>query len=495
MFVLIFAGCNRTATPEPAVEIAQLSIGAADAGITGATTTGIRQPSLALSQEGLTLLSIDGRVLPRLAEQWAWAPDDRSLVVTLRPGVTFHDGTQMSAGKVAEILQTAVKRPGNLAQYPALTSITGVAARGDREVVLSVSRRSTFLPEDLELPITLPNNIGTGAFRIVKNDPTEIVLDRFEQHYSGTPAIRRVVITPFQTLRTAWTSLLRNEIDMVTNVPPEAVEFVSTDDVQVVRYARRFQFLIGFNSRRGPLANPMVRRALNLAVDRADLIERVLGGNATPATGPLWPQHWAYDRSARAYGFEPALAMSLLDQAGLPARTVSQGPATRLTFTCLLPANFTLVERLALEIQKQLYNVGVDMRFEVVPPAEFGARMDKGAFDAALLDMNSGPTLGRPYVYWRSARSFQGLNVFGYENPNAERLFQDISDATNEGAIRSATGRLQQVFMDDPPALFLLWNEGARAVRRDFQIVQDPGRDPLFSIARWTSASGATESR
>ena len=71
----------------------------------------------------------------------------------------------------------------------------------------------------------------------------------------------------------------------------------------------------------------------------------------------------------------------------------------------------------------------------------------------------------------------------------AERLFQVINDATNEAVVRSVTSRLQQTFLDDPPALFLSWNEGARAVRRDFKVVQDPGRDPLSSIARWTAAA------
>ena len=451
-------------------------------------TTGMRQPAMALSQEGLTSLNTDGRVLPRLAEKWTWQEEPPSLVVTLRSGVTFHDGTPATADLVAKIFADAIKRPGNVAQYPALADVTAVIPRGASDIVLRVSRRSAFLPEDLEVPISLPNNIGTGAFRIVRNESSEIVLERHDRYYEGTPAIRSVVIRPFQTLRTAWTSLLRGEIDMVTNVPPEAIEFVSNEDVQVVRYARRFQFLIAFNSRRPPFTVPLVRRALNLAIDRQAIVASVLDNHAAAATGPLWPQHWAYDKSVTPYSFNPALAISTLEQAGLKLRSTPKntGLNSRLTFTCLIPANFTLLERLALELQKQLYNVGVDMQFEVVPAAAYGQRLESGEFDAALIDMNSGPTLGRPYVFWRSAKQFRGLNYFGYENDEAERLFEVIRDSTNEAVVRSATSRLQQVLLEDPPAIFVAWNEGARAVRKDFQVVQEPGRDPLFSIGRWT---------
>jgi ABC-type transport system substrate-binding protein len=142
-------------------------------------------------------------------------------------------------------------------------------------------------------------------------------------------------------------------------------------------------------------------------------------------------------------------------------------------------------------VQKQLYNVGIDMQFEVVPSKEFDARIREGKFEAILIDMISGPTIGRSYMFWRSTRRFPGgLNVFGYENREAERLFDVLRTSTNEIATQSAFIRLQQVLVDDPPALFLAWNERSRAVRRDFQVVQDPQRDPadpVYTIWRWTT--------
>jgi peptide/nickel transport system substrate-binding protein len=450
----------------------------------------MRQPTAGLSLEGLTALNVDGHALPRLAASWAWEDENLTLRLTLRPNVLFHDGTRLTASTAVEALREGISRPGNRALYSSLADIKEVSAAGDSDVLIRLTQPSGFLPEDLELPLVRGNQTGTGPFKVVKSDPAEVILDRFDHYYLGSPSIQRVTIRPFNTLRTAWTSLLRGEIDMVTSVPPEAVEFVQNDNVQVVSFGRRYQYVVAFNSKQGPLKSPVVRRALNIAIDRDEIIKKVLQGHGVPSTGPLWPQHWAYDRATPGYGYQPAVAKSLLDVIDRSPRvnlaSSNGAPNASVRFTCLLPANFSVLERLALEVQRQLYNVGVDMQFQVLPADEFNTRISEGRFEATMLDMISGPTLGRAYIFWRSSRHFRGLNTFGYENDEAERMFDVLRTSTNDGAVRSSMNRLQRVLMDDPPALFLAWNDRTMAVRRDFNVVDEPGRDPFYTIWRWT---------
>jgi peptide/nickel transport system substrate-binding protein len=465
-------------------------------GIVEGTELGIRQTATALSVESLTQLGADGRAIPKLAESWWWSKDGRQLNVNLRRGVQFHDGTPLTADVAATILREAISRPANRALFTSLTDVGGVQPVGDRQLVFELSQPSAFLPDDLELPLSRGSPaVGTGPYRVVKTEPSQVVLERFPNYYLGVPQIRRVVIRPFDTVRTAWTSLLRGDVDMVTNVPPDAVEFISNDQVRVVSFERRYQYLVAFNSRKPPFNLPIVRRALNTAIDRDALIERVFHGHGQPSTGPLWPRNWAYNTSIASYRFDPGLSMSLLNSVGLTADKATQRSRARFTFTCLIPENFNVIERVALEVQKELYNVGVDMQFEVVPTKEFDTRIRQGRFEAILIDMISGPTAGRSYLFWRSAKHFSGaLNVFGYEDPEAERLFDVLSTSTNEVAVRSAFTRFQQVLLEDPPALFLAWNERSRAIRRAFDIGQDSGRgpaDPVYSIWRWKAAPAA----
>jgi ABC-type transport system substrate-binding protein len=155
----------------------------------------------------------------------------------------------------------------------------------------------------------------------------------------------------------------------------------------------------------------------------------------------------------------------------------------------VLPDNFAVWERIALAVQRDLFNVGVDMQLRVLPVTEYTNALAQGDFDSALIDLISGPTTQRPYMLWRSATKFRGVyNVFGYENTEAERAFDVLRTSTNEAAVRSATNRLQRVMIDDPPALFLAWNERARALRRDIVFPQAEGQDPMWTLWSWSRA-------
>jgi peptide/nickel transport system substrate-binding protein len=488
---LTLAGC-RTAAPEASPPDSQLTIGVPEAGIASAEV-GIRELTNILTLEGLTQVhvSIDGRALPRLAEKWTWEQDGLQLRLTLRPGVIFHDGTPLEPNIAAKLVQDAIARPGNRALYPSLNDIREVRPDGEREILIELSQRSALLPEDLHFPLAIRNGteeFGTGSYRVASRESGQVVLEGVDQYYLGAPKLRRLVVSPFEGIRTAWASLLRGEVDMITDVPAEAQEFLRSDDINVLSFPRSYQFLVAFNMRRSPLNSPNVRRALNLAIDRQALIANVLQGHGVAATGPFWPRHWAYDASVGSSGFDRTFATSLLDRAGLTpgAGTASEIPGARLRFTCLMPARFAVLERIALDLQKQLYEIGVDMQFQVVPAEEYNLRIRSGQFDAVLIEAISGPTLARPFVFWASAKRLNGLNVFAYENAEADRLFQVLRDSTNEGAVRSAVSRLQRVLLDDPPAMFLAWSERTRAFRRDFQVVLEKDRDPLYTIWQWT---------
>jgi peptide/nickel transport system substrate-binding protein len=402
--------------------------------------------------------------------------------------VTSHDGIPFTAAVAADALRRAIERGANRALYPSVGDIESVRADGELDLVLDLSQPSAFLPEDLALPLTVgANNVGTGPFRLVRRDAADLELERFDRYYLGVPEINRIEVHASDNLRTSWARLLRGEVDMVTDVPPEAVEFIENDEIQVISFARSYQFLVGFNSQKSLFKSPAVRRALNAAIDRDALIRNVLQEKGEPATGPLWPEHWAYDRNVPPFSYDPRGAISTLETAGFRLPRSNPGatrPPSRLRFTCLLPANFSLHERIGLEVQKQLYDVGVDIQFEVLPALEYDARLREGQFDAVLVEIASGPTLARPHVFWGSPTR-EGLHAFGYDNRESARLFELLRTSTNEAVVRSAVGRLQRVLLEDPPALFLAWTQRSRAVRRNFRVAESAG-DPLFTIWQWT---------
>jgi hypothetical protein len=79
------------------------------------------------------------------------------------------------------------------------------------------------------------------------------------------------------------------------------------------------------------------------------------------------------------------------------------------------------------------------------------------------------------------------LNTFGYENSEAERLFESLPRSTNEAATRSAVSKLQRVLHEDPPAIFIAWTTRIRAINKRF-VLPGTSRDPLVTISQWTLA-------
>ncbi len=482
------AACEQTpAAPESeAAVVARIGVPEAEV---SAPDMGLPPVAGFLSQEGLTFRGNDGRAGPRLAESWKSSPDGLTWRFYLRSGVTFHDGSPVTAEAVAAPLKAAIANRARLTFFPGLADVVSIEPVGTSEVVIKLKRRSTFLVEDLDYPITRrledKSVVATGGYKTVNSSATEINMERNESYHQGRPNISRVVMRPYPTLRTAWASLMRNEIDVLWEVSRDAVEFVGSSDVALFSYQRYYVYVIALNNNRPMLKQTPVRRALNAAVDREALIRGPLKGQGVPASGPLWTQHWAYDSSLRGFGYDPSLAGAILDAAGLKPVDKAGGRRARLTFTCILPEKWVTWERIALDVQKQLYDVGVDMQLQVLPADEFTRRIQAGDFEAAMIELLSGTAYTRPYAFWRSAGEQPTANTFGYKNPVVDRWFDAIRSATRDAEYRAAAGQLQRALLDDPPALFLAWSQRTRAVSRRFKVPIEAGQDPMTTFWRW----------
>jgi peptide/nickel transport system substrate-binding protein len=448
---------------------------------------GVGQLAKNMTLEALTQISEEGRAVPRLAESWQWEDNGHRLRLKLREGVLLHDGRRFDAEMAAEALAREIGKNGNRDSYPGLAEVRKAVPVGELELVLELTAQSPQLPVDLTVLLPVP----AGPFQIVDEHEDTIQLTRFDRYYQGIPSIGRITIRSFDALRTSWASLLRGELDMVYDVPVDAVEFVRNDDIDVVSVPRWYQHQLILNLHDARFKSPLVRKALNLAVDRTAIIKKVLRGAGAPSAGPVYPRYWAFDSTVPNYAYDPVAANAMLDAAGFEMRTTrdASGPPARFRFTCLLPQNFTTWERIALEVQKDLLSVGVDMQFKVLPLQEFTDTVFGGRFEAAFVNMISGPTPSRSYMWWRSARRFKGLyNVFGYENEQAEELFEVLVRSTNEAAIRTASSKFQRALYDDPPSVYVAWDTRTRAIHRRFVLPKDE-RDPVWALWKWKLAS------
>jgi peptide/nickel transport system substrate-binding protein len=280
---------------------------------------------------------------------------------------------------------------------------------------------------------------------------------------------------------------MRGEVDLLYEVPPEAVEFVrASAEVSTFSFLRPYAYLLGVNFRHPVLSRQDVRTALNAAIDRQAIVDRVLGGRGQPAFDHVFPSHWAYDAHVPVPSFDARRAGRLLDASGLlPTRP--EGERRRLAhhfrFTCLVPADYPLIERMALVVQKQLGDVGVDMAIEAVPLLEFQQRLGQGRFDAYLFELLAGHGFNWSYWFWRSPVEGMSMVRSGYSA--ADAALDRLRFAHRENEQAAAVRGLQEVMRADPPGVFLCWGQVSRAVVRRFEVPAEENRDILRTIERW----------
>src|SRR5206468_9787174 len=141
--------------------------------------------------------------------------------------------------------------------------------------------------------------------------PTEFKAN--DRYYLGKPQIDKIQIQTFPSVRTAWAELLRDRIDMLWDVSPDALDSLqSGTNVAVFTYVRHYQYTLVLNQEIPALRSIETRRALNEAVDRKQLVHAALADHGVPSAGPIWPQHWALPTSVVSPTFDPANAARVL---------------------------------------------------------------------------------------------------------------------------------------------------------------------------------------
>jgi peptide/nickel transport system substrate-binding protein len=439
--------------------------------------------------EPLVSIGWDGRLVPRLVSEWQWLNDGRALRLKLNPNVRFHDGTPLDASLLRQILTGGVLSQSAGVSY---TSLKSLEVEAPDTLLFNLRRREAFLLTDLAvIAITLPSKpqVSTGPFRLL--DERRKQLAAFGDYYRGRPTIDFIEVKEYKEQRSVWAALMRDDISAVHEVTPGAIDFLEAakTTVQTFSFLRPYYLQVVFNVRHPVLGKAAVRQALSEAIDRQKVIDIGLNGRGEIAEGPIWPAHWAYAPAERAYKHNTEAATLRLDAAGYKVQpaTNSDRMPSRFQFTCLTLANDARYEKIALVLQKQLYDIGVDMQVESLPAAQLVERMKSGKFDAFLFERSSGRSLARTYSAWHSGFAPKLL----YSNTGytaADEILDRLRNASGDAETRAAVSDLQRLFYEDPPAIFLAWLKVSRAVSKRFVLPDEPGRDVMGSISRWRPA-------
>jgi len=167
---------------------------------------------------------------------------------------------------------------------------------------------------------------------------------------------------------------------------------------------------------------------------------------------------------------------------------------SRFRFTCLVPSEDQTLQRVALLVQKYLFNIGVDMDVELQPQRDIARRVATGEFEAVLSEFAATRSLSFVYAFWHSPGE-SGGGLLGLPYHSADAALDRLRSSLSEADVRSAVADLQRAFYDDPPAVFLDWSERSHALSRNIEVSTEPGRDIMGNIRQWRPVTGRSARR
>lgn len=319
---------------------------------------------------------------PSLALSWE-ALDDNTWEIKLRQGVLFHNGEELTSKDVkyslGRILDPEKKSP-QAGYYSAIEEVVEV----DKYTVHIVTKNPfPILPARLSTLRVVSMDyveevgdvqfklepLGSGPYQFVEWVKDErIVLKANEKYWKGAPAIKNVVFKPIPEAASRVMALQAGEVDIIVNVPPHQVATLEkSTKASVAKVASIRSVFLPIVSKPGsPINNPLVRQALNYAVDVQGIIDSLLEGNAVELTQTLANTEFGFDPTLETYGYDLAKAKALLAEAGYPN-------GFKLTF--LAPTGRYMMDKEVAEaVKSQLTALGLEVDLKI---QEWGVYVEK----------------------------------------------------------------------------------------------------------------------
>ena len=320
--------------------------------------------------DALTDIGPDNSVVPHFATHWEKSADAKTRIFTIRTGAKFHNGDPVTVDDVIYSYQKIMDDE----RSPTRIHVNHIASI-DRlsDTQLRFNLKAPFAPFDRTASLIAiiskraftemgpeafgRNPVGSGPYRVVnwiKDDRIE--LQAFDDWWGGAPAVKSVYlrVVPNEASRSA--ALLSGEVDIVPNLPPALVQTLSSRSGIKVKTGDGYKVVfLGFNPADRAVADVKMRQAIDMAIDRTVITQKLLRGMGVPNGQIVAKVSFGFDPSYGPTKFDPERAKQLVKEAGYQGEPI----------TMQYPNDYiAAADAVASAIGGYLRNVGINVQLE-----------------------------------------------------------------------------------------------------------------------------------
>ena len=438
-----------------------------------------------------TLIGVNGSnmLVPSLAMSWR-SGGERIWLISLRQGVTWHDGSSFTADDVVSTYDR-IRRQTDGYYSDAAENIVSLMKLDESTIRVEMRSAGLSALYCLNFPITKANSdevlMGTGAYRLESMTDEEIKLTVNTDWWGGTPQIETVEFLARGSNDLAIASYEAGMLDFVPTNSLTAKQYSSAGETVVASCMTQQMETLLINHNNTHLRKREFRSAIAHLIDRSSIIANVYMNNARSCDMPVPPDSWLYDSSQVVYGYDRELALSLLTEQGY---TIDEDGnigyfGEKVSLRILVgstPENSVRAEAAQL-IADSLTSFGIGVELitanhdtasaspdpESEAPysgdTEFVRLLREGNWDLALVGFSLSESNSLSKYLTPS-----GSNNFGhYSSETMTSLIEVMDSAVDEASLREAAYAVQSEFAEELPFIVLYFRLNSVIYSADIQ--------------------------
>jgi peptide/nickel transport system substrate-binding protein len=462
-----------------------------------------------LIYNGLLKYDKDLKLTGDLAEGYEVSEDKKIITFHLRKGVKWHDGAPFVSEDVKFTYELIVDDKTPTAYDSDFRLIERVEIPDNYTVKVFykvpyapalASWTTSILPSHLLKGVEITKSplqrkpVGTGPYKFFEWKPGDsITLVANTSYFEGSPNIERYIFRIIPDSATMFLELLNGTIDLMGLSPLQYAK--QTDNPRFKERYNKYKYLsnsytyVGYNLKNPLFQDKRVRQALTYATPKDDIIEGVLFGLGTRATGPYKPTSPWYNPDVKKYDYNLEKAKKLLSEAGFVDKDgdgILEKGNLKLKFTIITNQGNSSRSMVAEILQNSWAKIGVKVDIRILEWATFiNEYIDKRNFDAVILGWTI-PLEPDLYDIWHSSRcEWKNLNFICFQNAEVDKLIQDARVEFDFDKRKKMYDRIQEILAEEQPYTFLYVGESLIALSNRFENIEPAPAGLMHNFIRW----------